>query len=372
MKKFKIILNLIFSKGKILVFFLAALYCVGAPEIAAQGFPPPTPKATPAKPEKNDRTDKKTAPTIVTPNPRPLPTPPSSKRVVVNESETPAEKSIVTESKVSINLCVQEGNVRINGWDRDEIRAYVADGSQVGFKIVQMNAKTKKPVWINVLGFDPQTNKEVKPEECLSGTDIELDVPRNATIKLKSGESDIKIESVARVWVANLGGSIFLNDVSSGIEATTYRGDLTVERSSGQIVLNNGDGNIIAIDVEPGEIGDFFKAKTASGRITLQGVGHRLIETNSISGSTSFVGELLSGGQYGFSTENGSIVMTVPQESSCKINASFGFGAFASELPLLNNVKKEQSLSAQLGSAEAGCGMNLRTGSGVIRIRKRQ
>ena len=368
MKKFTIILNLIFSKGKILAFFLAALCSFGASEIAAQGFPPPTPLPK-AKP---DKTNKKNPPTIVnTPNPLPTP-PPSTKRVVVNESETPAEKSIVTESKVSINLCVQEGNVRINGWDRDEIRAYVAEGSQVGFKIVQTSAKTKKPVWINVLGFDPQTNKEVKPEECLSGSDIELDVPRNATIKLKSGDSDIKIESVAKVWVANLGGSIFLNDISNGVEATTYRGDLTVERSSGQIVLNNGDGNIIAIDVEPSEIGDFFKAKTASGRITLQGVGHRLIETNSISGSTSFTGELLSGGQYGFSTENGSIVMTVPQESSCKISASFGFGAFASELPLLNNVKKEQSLSAQLGSSDATCGMNLRTGSGVIRIRKQQ
>lgn len=371
MKSFKIILNLTGSQGKILAVFFAALCFVNASEIAAQGIPTPLPRATPSKPEKND---KKTAPTVVTPNtPRPLPVPtPSSKRVVVNESETPAEKSIVTESKVSINLCVQQGNVRINGWDRDEIRAYVAEGSQVGFKIVQTSQKTKKPVWVNVLGYDPQTNKEVKPEECLSGSEIELDVPRNATIKLKSGESDIKIESVSKVWVANLGGSIYLNDISNGIEATTFRGDLTVERSGGQIVLNNGDGNIIAIDVEPSEIGDFFKAKTASGRITLQGIGHRLIETNSISGSTSFIGELLSGGQYGFSTENGSIVMTVPQDSSCKINASFGFGAFSSELPLVNNVKKEQNLSAQLGSMEPTCGMNLRTNSGAIRIRKQQ
>ena len=113
MKKFTIILNLIFSKGKILAVFLAALCSLGATKIAAQGVPVPTPLPK-AKP---DKTDKKTSPTIVTiPNPRPLPTPPpSSKRIVVNESETPAEKSIVTESKVSINLCVQEGNVRING-----------------------------------------------------------------------------------------------------------------------------------------------------------------------------------------------------------------------------------------------------------------
>ncbi len=378
MNKFKVIVNLIGSNGKVLVFFLAALCCLSVQKISAQGVPPPTPNPTPkvkvTTPTIVTPKVKVTSPTVVTPMPRPLPTPPprDTKRVVVNESETPAEKLIMTESKVSINLCILEGNVRINGWDRDEIRAYVERGSQVGFKIVQTGAKTKKPVWVNVLGFDPQKNKEVKPEECLSGSEIELDVPRNATIKLKSGESEIRIESVARVWVANLGGGIFLNDISNGIEATTYRGDLMVEKSSGQMVLTNTDGNIIALDVEPSEIGDFFKAKTGSGRITLQGIGHRMIETNSISGSTSFTGELLSGGQYGFSTENGSIVMTVPPESSCRINASFGFGAFASEIPLQNTVKKEQSLSAQLGSAEANCALNLRTGSGVIRIRKQQ
>ncbi len=375
MKKCKVIVNLIGSNGKVLVFFLAALSCLSVQNIAAQSVPSPTPNPTPKVKVTNPAIVtpkvKAATPVIVTPMPRPLPTPPrDTKRVVVNESETPAEKSITTESKVSINLCILEGNVRINGWDRDEIRAYVEQGSQVGFKIVQASSKTKMPVWVNVLGFDPQKSKEVKPEECLSGSEIELDVPRNATIKLKSGESEIRIESVARVWVANLGGGIFLNDISNGIEATTYRGDLMVEKSSGQMVLNNSDGNIIALDVEPSEIGDFFKAKTGSGRITLQGIGHRLIETNSISGSTSFTGELLSGGQYGFSTENGSIAMTVPPESSCKINASFGFGAFASEIPLQNTVKKEQSLSAQLGSAEANCAMNLRTGSGVIRIRK--
>jgi hypothetical protein len=365
MNKFKIILNLINSNGKVLIFFLAALCCLSFQEAAAQeGVPTPKKFPTP-KP-------KTPSPVIVTPAPRPLPTPPrETKTVVVNEGYTAAEKSIQTESKVSINLCVLEGNVRINGWNRDEIRAYVEQGSQVGFKIVQDNPKNKKPVWVTVLGFDPKKSKEIKPEECLSGTDIELDVPRNATIKLKSGESAIKIESVARVTVESLSGDILLNDIANGIEATTYEGDLMVEKSSGQMILSNTAGNIIALDAAPSEIGDIFKAKTNSGRITLKAVEHRQIETGTISGSTVFDGELLGGGQYVFSTQNGSIVLAVPPDSACKINAWFGFGAFASEIPLENTLKKEQSLSAQIGSGEATCNLNLKTGSGVIRIRKR-
>ncbi|HVE60032.1 MAG TPA: DUF4097 family beta strand repeat-containing protein [Pyrinomonadaceae bacterium] len=373
MKKFKPILNLISSKGKILTFFCAALCCLSFQEVSAQRVPTPKPKPrteSVPKAETPELPETTNTPGIVTPRPRPNPTPPKEvKKVVMNEGFAPAEKSIVVEPKVKITLCVKEGNVKINGWDRDEIRAYVEDGSQVGFKIAQTNLKSNKPEWVYVQGYDAKKTKELKPEECLSGSDIELDVPRNASVTLKSLESEIKIESVGKVWAANLGGDIYLNEIANGIEATTYRGDITVERSSGQMVLTNSEGNIIALDVSPSEIGDVFKAKTNSGRITLQAVDHRQIDTNSISGSTSFDGEILNGGQYSFSTTNGSIVLAIPPTSACKINAWFGFGAFSSDIPLQNTLKKEQSLSAQLGNTDATCSLNLKTGSGVIRIR---
>lgn len=351
------ILNLISSHEKLSPLFAAALCFFSFQFAPAQRVPAPTPKTT-------------TVPGIKIITPRPLPTPPKeSKTVVMNEGDTPAEKSIATESKVNITLCVTEGKVRINGWDRDEIRAYVENGSEVGFKIVQKSAKTEKPVWVYVLGFDPQKKKEIKPEECLSGSNIELDVPRNSTVALKSQESETRIESVGKVSVETLDGDIFLNDIAYGVRATTYRGDITVENSSGQMVLTNTDGNILAVGANPSDIGDIFKAKTNSGRITLSGVEHRQIDTSTISGSTGFDGELLSGGQYGFSTTSGSIVLGVSPDSLCKISAWFGFGAFASDFPLQNVLKKEQSLSAQMGSGEATCSLNLKTGSGVIRLR---
>lgn len=362
MKKFQIILNLINRKEKLLPLFLVAFCLSGFQIVLGQRSPTPTPKPTPKI-------------TTVPPGirvvvPRPNPTPPKeTKTIVRNQSLTPAEKSIAVESKVNVTLCVREGNVRINGWDREEIRAYVENGSEVGFIVVDKSPKNQKPVWVKILGFDPQKNKQVKPEDCLSGSDIELDVPRNAFVQIKSHESEIRIDSVARAYVENLGGDIFLNEVSDGVQAGTYRGDITVENSGGQIVLNNAEGNILAIGLTPSEIGDFFKAKTQSGRITLSGVEHRQIETSTITGSVNFDGNLLNGGQYGFSTTNGSIVLAVSPESLCKINAWFGFGAFASEIPLQNALKKEQSLSAQIGAGEATCSLNLKTGSGVIRIR---
>ena len=111
---------------------------------------------------------------VIAPLPRPNPTPPKTsetKKVIVNEGFAPAEKSITVESKVNITLCVNEGSLTINGWDRDEIRAFVRAGSQVGFKISQNNPKTQKPVWVYVLGFDPQKNKELKPRQVFESSD---------------------------------------------------------------------------------------------------------------------------------------------------------------------------------------------------------
>jgi hypothetical protein len=314
---------------------------------------------------------------VVAPLPQPTFQPPPKfpktplppKKRAENESATAAEKSIQTEAKVTVSVCVSEGNVRINGWERNEIRAFVSGGSKVGFKVLQ---KKQKPVWVKVVGFDPLTDKEAGLDECLSGAEIELDVPRGAVVALKSGQSQITIASIAKVTVENVGGDISLNDIAGGVTAKTYEGDVMVEKSAGAIALFSTTGNIVAFEVEPSEVGDVFRATTRSGAVTLQSVSHSQVEANSGSGSIRFNGEFTSGGQYTFKTTNGSILLLVPVESSCRINANYGFGAFQSEI-ILKDVQKTpgevQKLTAMLGAGDAN--LNLTTYSGAIRIKKK-
>ena len=291
---------------------------------------------------------------------------------IENESDAPAEKSIAVDAKVKVQFCVSEGKIKVNGWERNEIRAFVGGGSQVGFKVQQKSGQNETPVWVVVLGFDPTKNRETGADKCLSGEEIELDVPRGAIVDVESRESETTIDSVRKVTVKTAEGDIFLNNVTQGIEAKTYEGDVTVEKSGGAITLNSSTGNIVAFDVSASEIGDIFRAKTSSGVITLQQVEHRQMEVDSISGSIRFVGEFQSGGQYNLKTTNGSILLSIPATSSSKINVSTVFGAFNSEIPLQNPVKspnpKAQSLSASIGKGEAT--LNLTTHTGSIRIKK--
>ena len=283
------------------------------------------------------------------------------------------EKSIaVVDPKVNIYLCLAEGNLKVTGWERNEIRVFVSNGSGIGFKIQQKN-KQNNPILLTVTGVDTTKEKPViSPQGCLSGEDIELDVPRGAYLNIKGRTSETTINSVRKVAVKNVGGDITLNNIEQGIAASTYQGDVVVENSNGAITLETTNGNILASGVAPGEIGDIFKVKTTSGAISLQQIEHRQNEITSNSGSIKFVGGIQNGGQYDFRTQNGTISLAIPEKSSCKINASYGFGAFNSELKLDNLVKnsnsRAQSLTALIGTGEAT--VNLTTYSGSIRLRK--
>ncbi len=314
------------------------------------------------------------AQTISVSPPKPLKSsPPKTSKKNHGDSGASAEKSIAVDAKVNISLCVSEGKLKVNGWERSEIRAFVGGGGEVAFKVQQRGGQNGTPVWVKVLGFDPAKTKEESADECLSGNEIELDVPRGAIVNVRSSESDTTIDSVRKVTVKIDGGDIFLNNIAQGIEAKTFEGDVTVENSSGAMTLNTTTGNIVAFGVSPSEIGDVFIAKTVSGAIALQRIGHRQAEVNSNSGSIKFVGEFQSGGQYTIGTQNGSISLLLPEKSSFKLDASFGFGAFNSEIPLENLVKnsnsKAQSLSGSAGKGDAT--LNLKTYSGAIRIKKR-
>lgn len=289
--------------------------------------------------------------------------------------DTFAEKSIaVVDPKVNVFLTVCEGNVKITGWERNEIRAFISNGTDIGFKIQQKN-RQNAPIMLTVTNFDPAKNREgvSQQQTCLSGEDIELDVPRGAYVNVKGRTSETRIEAIRKTVVENVGGGITLNNIEQGINASTHEGDIMVENSGGVITLKTTNGNIMALDVAPSEIGDIFRAKTTSGAISLQKIEHRQNEITSNSGSIKFVGAFQNGGQYDFRTQNGTISLAIPEKSSCKINASYGFGAFNSELKLDNIVKntpstRVQSLSAVMGDGEAT--VNLTTASGAIRLKK--
>ncbi len=302
------------------------------------------------------------------------PSPPSSK-----DFPEPAmigrgvsEKALAVDANVNIKLpCISQAKVSINGWERNEIRVFIKNGSKIGFRVHEKDPVNGKPVWVLITSLaDDKAKSPIS--ECLSGERIEIDVPMKASLTITGRETETRIDSVKKVSLKNLGGNVALRNISGGIMAATFEGDVAVENSGGQISLETSTGNIIAYEVSPGQIGDTFKAKTNNGAITLQKVDHRQIEANSVSGSVIFNGKFLPGGLYNFKTSNGSIKLAIPSDSSCRLIASYGFGTFNSAFPLkisMENVSQGgKSLVADMGAGDAT--VNVTTSSGSIAIGK--
>lgn len=311
---------------------------------------------------------------VVAPVKRVPPVPPSRVYVYGDEKDDrkTTERAVAAESNVAIKLCVAEGSVKINGSDANEVRVFVRNGRKFEFRSLEKNPETGKATWLwiaSTSGPGPLSN-------CLAGDSVDIDVPFGASVNLEARTAGAVIDSVRKASVKIVEGSISLRNIAGGIQAVALQGDVMVESSSGLIGLETTTGNILAYDVKPGDVGDLFKAKTNSGQITLEGVNHRQIEANSITGSVGFNGKFLSGGIYNFKTSNGSIRMLIPEDSACRIVASFGFGTFNSILPIkfeTENVTAGGKNFVGLLGKESGSPLatvSLTTSSGSIGIRK--
>ncbi|MEJ7847205.1 MAG: hypothetical protein WKF92_03835 [Pyrinomonadaceae bacterium] len=282
-----------------------------------------------------------------------------------------SEKSVMVDPNVNIKLCVGEGNLKINGWDRNEVRIFVKDGSRIEVKILEKD-ESGKPNWIHIKRAQDRVQSRAQIRECLSGQSIEMDVPMKASLTIDGRVTQTAVDSVKKIYIKNIEGDLSFRNITGGITASTLQGGVSVENSGGSISLETSTGNIVAFEVSPGQIGDLFKAKTNSGAISLQKLDHRQIEASSITGSVNFNGKFLTGGQYNFKTSNGAVRLTIPSLSSCTIKASYGFGRFNSEIPLNivtdNDTPGGKTVVATMGGGDAA--VNITTTNGSIGIKK--
>lgn len=284
----------------------------------------------------------------------------------------PLEKAIAVQPGVYISVCVRRGAVRINGWERNEVRAFNRGGRDLGFKVIERGGKDKLPAWVEVLGFEPDTTRG-EADKCITGEMIELDVPVGAAVAIKGLSSETSVDSVKRASVEIVGGDIYLNKIAGSIDASTQQGGVTVNNSTGRMAVSTTTGNIVAYNTEAVDIGDYFKAKTRSGAVTLQSIGQKEVAASTISGTISYLGDIMNYGKYEFSTTNGLINLVIPDSSSFWFSAVYG-GRFISEFPfeLIQEDESETAFRVTGRVGSGGANLRLNSYSGTIRIRKRE
>src|SRR5215213_5206425 len=92
------------------------------------------------------------------------------------------EKSMIVDPNVAIKLCVAQGDLRINGWNRNEVRIFVKDGRQFNMKPLEKSAQSGKVNWLWI--GNTVEGRPAPLAQCLAGEKIEIDAPVGSNFDL--------------------------------------------------------------------------------------------------------------------------------------------------------------------------------------------
>jgi hypothetical protein len=289
-----------------------------------------------------------------------------------------SERTTAADPKVALSVCLRSGSITVHGWDRNQVRARTSDGTRIDFQ--RSGGPNAEPAKELSLVKDDGSSRTGRA--CLPFGDIQLDVPREASVSLQAGDADIKVSGVAKVHINTQNGSIAVEQVSRAADINTLGGDISIRNSQGPIKLHSVGGSIEAHDIRSAETVDVCEAGSVGGDIALVHVNHAQLKVNAVNGAISFSGPLAAAGHYSFQTIAGDINLSLPADSSFRLSATISRGEeISSDFPLKssaatteeNEILKShthlQRIEASYGTGDAS--ITLSSFSGSVQLRKK-
>jgi Putative adhesin len=261
------------------------------------------------------------------------------------------ERSIKSDANVSLSVCVISGAIQVRGWDKNEVRARSNDAAELEFRrkdgTTEPSPATKLELFIADKAQGPG-----RANSCQSFSDINVSVPRGATVQLQTRDGDITVVDVATAYANTQNGDVTIERASKAVEAGTIGGGISLKDSSGRINIHSAGGNIEAINIRPVETIDTFDASSLGGDITLERVTHAQLDAHTLNGGVCMTGALAHGGRYSFRTISGDVTLTMPADASFQLIAKISQNAeIITDFPL--TLKTEDATPAPTAAPAA-------------------
>ncbi len=271
------------------------------------------------------------------------------------------EKTIAAKSNVTLSVIAEGGGIRLRGWERDEVRVSSATERQIEFQQTD----------------EPNTNNSATLMQVMvSGSEgeINLDVPRGATVKISLSLGNVNVEDVAAAHIAAQTGGITLRRVSRLVEATSV-GNILLKDSSGTIRLSSISGTIEVSNVRAIAKIDDIQINSVSGDVLLERVDYSRIEAATVSGNILLLSLPAKETVCNFNTTTGDLTLNLSSDASFQVSVTVGEkGKIINEFPLKlsdnSNSKGSRGLNGRYGTG--GSTFNLASFSGQVHLRRKQ
>ena len=277
---------------------------------------------------------------------------PSVARQTVDET-----RAVDEDATISIETLA--GKVVVTGWDRDEVHI---TGT--------LDAKAEE---LEIDGGGSRLSIEVKyPDRVkeVDGSELEIKVPRDASVELSTVSADVSIEAVrGELDVETVSGEVTLRGEPREIEVETVSGnlDLDVETETAAVACVSGDITVRGVRRE-------LECAVVSGDIEVQ-AGREMIslECETVSGDITVTGELPEKADWSLAAHSGDIVLEIQGE----VNAEFDIESFSGEIHDVFGHSAERTskytpgseLSCEVGKGSAK--VEIEAFSGDVRVRQK-
>lgn len=258
------------------------------------------------------------------------PTPRSNR----GDEDQKVERAIAVDAAVVVSLCVMSGNITVRGWDRNEVVARSVDDVQIEMKHAPEASPAGGIKKLEVVVLNKAEAQ--KPQgKCQAYSDIDVNVPRGATVLVQTRDGDISIAEIASAYAGTQNGDIEVEQISRSIELGSIGGSICLKDSTGRVSVSSAGGSIDVANLRPVDPGDTIDVVTTSGDITLSQVTHKQIKTKTVSGNLIMTGPLAAAGNYWFNSFSGDVTLALPANSSFKLLAKVSEdGEIITDFPL--------------------------------------
>jgi hypothetical protein len=203
----------------------------------------------------------------------------------------------------------------------------------------------------------------------ISGTDLQVQIPRHATLAIETESADVSIEGAAgKITVETVSGSITvdtpasdqrvrLESVSGSVNARGDLQDVRAESVSGTIEIGGAGGEI--------------EASTTSGAIQVSGEALRYVEASSVSGAITVEGAPAAGAELELENLSGPVGLHLSGDANAEIRVETFTGEIDSDWESRSDGagKEGEWLTTVVG--KGGASITISTFSGPVSIRKR-
>ena len=276
-----------------------------------------------------------------------------------------------------VKVSIVRGDLEVKGWDRDEIQVTGKLDEQTKNFVFRVDGDE---AFIEVK--IPDRNRNWCVGYCNEGSDLNIMVPRDSTLRVSVVSTEVKISDVAGgLDIGGVSGDIFAENASNRVRITSVSGSVELRHAKGRIRLNSVSGDVEATDVHgPGkyhsvsgdiilnEVSGDMDIETVSGEIEATSAVVTVLRGSTVSGDIRLEFEPTTDVDIEFNSISGSISLDASDKIAAKFDLETGSGSIRNRItadePRKSKYVRDETLRFSTGNGR----VDLSTRSGDITI----